>query len=94
MNHCARCSGRLLPVTLLDLESTLEAWRCVSCGHVCGEALLDRHHALLVPPPPRADIRTPTWNPHRRRLVYIDPLCWEEPGELRQALDVLREWES
>jgi hypothetical protein len=54
---CSRCAGLMVPVALIDWESSYvpcPAHKCVSCGHV-SDGVIARHHELR----PRRRTRNP-----------------------------------
>jgi hypothetical protein len=59
---------------MLTEEETIEANTCVNCGAIFGEPVLDHHHGLSSPPPPRPDVLTPIWDPEASRLKSIQRL--------------------
>ena len=66
---CPRCAGFAERIDWVSEEGRLVLDRCVNCGHVFGESLLDHHHALTDPPEPRPDVQTPVYDPQHRRLL-------------------------
>jgi hypothetical protein len=70
MTACPRCAGLSAPHLMIDQEAHVEAWQCVLCGWIFGEALLDFHHALDTPPEPKREHATPVYDPEHHRLVY------------------------
>jgi len=60
---CPRCGGCSLRIELITEEDTIEAQRCLLCGWIFDEPVLDHHHALDCPPEPRPDVNTPSWDP-------------------------------
>lgn len=59
-NRCPRCGGCAMRLDLITDEDTIKAQRCLNCGAVFGEPLLDHHHQLDRPPAPWPDANTPT----------------------------------
>ena len=72
--QCPRCGGCAMRLEVVSEEETIEVERCLNCGSVFGEPLIDHHHALAGPPRPRSDALTPTWDPERSRLRIIERL--------------------
>jgi hypothetical protein len=65
---CPRCSGLSIRVEVYSEGATIEADRCLLCGNLFGETILDFHHACKSPPQPTREAQLPTWDPAKRRL--------------------------
>jgi hypothetical protein len=79
-DSCPRCAGLTTPIDLTECAGVCTARRCLICGWIFDEGLLDYHHGLVVPPDPHPDAQTPVYDPKRQRLVYdeaLDALRWE-----------------
>jgi len=57
--NCPRCFGLTIPALLVSLEDDLDVLRCPLCGWYGGERVIEFHHHLPVPPPPRPDAEMP-----------------------------------
>ncbi|GKS58194.1 hypothetical protein YTPLAS18_17210 [Nitrospira sp.] len=70
---CPRClTGLTVPDTLHEGADAIRVSRCVVCGHVFGEQVIDYHHSLDRAPEPRPEVVTPVWDPtHRRGRLRI-----------------------
>ena len=70
MKPCPRCAGCTRPILVITKEDTITATSCLNCGHVGGDALIEHHHSLPIPPEPSRQISTPIYDPTHRRLSY------------------------
>jgi hypothetical protein len=78
---CPRCSGLSMRVEVYSEGVTIEADRCVLCGNLFGEMILDYHHSLTHPPQPTPRAHLPVWDPAKRRLKIPAILCLSETPE-------------
>ena len=65
-------------VELITEEDTIEAKRFLLCGWIFDEPVFDHHHGLVVPPTPRPEVSTPTWDPELSQLRTIQRWGIEE----------------
>ena len=77
---CPRCGGCAQWVELITKEDTIEAQRCLNCGEIFGEPVLDHHHALDCPPEPRPDVNAPIYDPELQRLRMVQRLQARKQG--------------
>ena len=68
---CPRCNGclELEAVSLDGADGWMFLSRCLNCGHR-GDALMDHHHALPIPPDPH-HVDLPVFDPTHARLTRL-----------------------
>ena len=81
---CPRCGEFSMRIELITEEDRIEAERCLLCGWIFDEPVLDHHHGLASPPPPRPDVLTPIWDPEGSRLKIIQRLRGLEKSRAQQ----------
>ena len=77
---CPKCGGTARRLDLMTAEGRLMVNSCLNCGRVFGDAVLDYHHGLSVPPAPRPDVLTPVWDPEGCLLKTIQRFRGEGRG--------------
>jgi len=60
--RCPHCGGYAQYVELITEEESIEVQRCLNCGYLFGNPLLDVHHGIHAPPEPRPDALTPVYD--------------------------------